>query len=680
MGGDERAWDESRGVKKLRFLQGMSLMKLTHWVVSPVLFLVLVDALSVTLPACGADTVFPGISGVALVPTINFDGSDTMFNSMLDTVTAAGVKGNYTLYTWGGAGGLETPALTYNLNGLKYGAASLANLGDTRGLNLFISISVLNTTIRNVPTDLAATPFTDPAMKTRFHQLIDTIVPLFNSHIAYLAIGNEVDVYMHVPAVASDTWSTYKNFYDDAVAYVHQKAPGVKVGVIATFDGWNGADQAGIQSLNSSSDVIMLTYHPLANSTTYTMRPASTASSDVQRMTVLANGKPVVLSEVGYSSAATSASSETQYSDFVTQFITAWQGGGSAAIPFASFYTLHDFTDTDCADQAAGYGQPGNAALIGYLCSTGLRKTDETAKLPWQAFVTGLAGWAPAITVAGNAGIKPVKSQTVLTTASPTLTDTPPVSDTNLMTQVSLALSSAAKVAVGSLSSSFTTPTYSVTAPLGNRFGDTLEIRINSTSPGAALYIRRFEDTTPSGGNNSWDTDVFGGIPDTQMSILMEASVVLRAGDTAGVVYAEDQSFFDTLGVELRFTYTPEMLNRMNRNGIDTHNLTCWSAKLNSDGKLTTANDFSQIGHTANTVNHSTNSLTVVCNPLTHFSAVVGAPAINSSSAGPSGGICVLGRRMGRGSWMAALLRETRDSMLSSKNGRVLVSIYYNLK
>lgn len=285
---------------------------------------------------------------------------------------------------------------------------------------------------------------------------------------------------------------------------------------------------------------------------------------------------------------------------------------------------------------------------------------------------------ASGVAVASGAGVQVVSSQVTTTTTAPTLTSAPPVSDTNQLTQISCAVPSATTVASGSLSSSFTSPTYTITAPLGNRFGDTLEIRVNSTSPGVAMYIRRIEDTTTSGGNNSWDTDVFGGIPDTQMSILMEAAVVLRAGDTAGVVYAEDRSFSDTLAVELRFTYTKAMLNRMNGTGIDTRNLTCWTAKLNDDGKLTTTNDFSQLGHVSNTVDHTANSLTVRCNPLTHFSAVVNAPGITSSSS--DNGICVVTQYVSSMCPLCATLRQMRDAMLSSKMGRVFTSIYYNLK
>jgi hypothetical protein len=76
-------------------------------------------------------------------------------------------------------------------------------------------------------------PFDSPKMIARFHALIDALAPIIDGHFLYMSIGNEVDVYL----ANKHEWAAYKTFYDDAVVYVHQKLPGIKVGVTVTFDG-----------------------------------------------------------------------------------------------------------------------------------------------------------------------------------------------------------------------------------------------------------------------------------------------------------------------------------------------------------------------------------------------------------------------------------------------------------
>lgn len=329
---------------------------------------------------------------VSLVPQASFDGSDGQFNAMVDMVASAGVGGYFALTTWAA---IERTQGAYDLTMFQSGVSSLDAIGNKRGMTILLDIAVINTSDRGVPAYLRSTPFDSDTMKKSFHNLIDALVATFNDHVVYLAIGNEIDVYFHIQAMqdggAPDTWTAYKSFYDDAVAYVHSKAPNVKVGACTTFDDANGVDKQNVQTLNASSDVAIFTYHPLvAGSSTFQVRDASTPTADFPAMLSVAQGKPIVLQEVGYSSAAGNGSSEAQHAQYVANVFSAWQST-AGAIPFLSFYTLHDFTQSQCQQQAQGYGLPGNQPFIDYLCSTGLRRSDGSPKQAWSSFVSGAA-------------------------------------------------------------------------------------------------------------------------------------------------------------------------------------------------------------------------------------------------------------------------------------------------
>jgi hypothetical protein len=291
----------------------------------------------------------------------------------VDLVYEAGARAAVDGRTWSS---LEPGSGRRKLDDLK---SSLEYLGGRRGLILLLGLQVINTTARETPTDLAGLSFDSAPVRARFHALIDALKPMAGSHLKYLSIGNEVDVYL---AQHPDQWAPYKAFFDDAVAYVHGALPGVRVGVTFTFEGARGAGAAKAAELSAASDVYILTYYPLGAS--FRPRPPSTAGSDIARMVELARGRALLLQEVGYPAAAELGSSEPAQAEFVKAVLDAWQQH-AAAIPLLAVVMLHDMPADMCATLAAYYGLPRDAAFKAYLCSLGLRRADGTPKPAWTA-------------------------------------------------------------------------------------------------------------------------------------------------------------------------------------------------------------------------------------------------------------------------------------------------------
>lgn len=290
----------------------------------------------------------------------------------------AGARGIVETNTWSS---LEPAPGQYALQNLQNDLTFQAQ----EGFEIYLGIQVINTVPKEVPADLMNVAWDDPQMKARFHSLLDAIRPLLNSHVAFLSIGNEVDVYL---TQHPSEWVAYESFFEDALSYVHQTMPGIAAGVTTTFGGASGAGSANVAALNTKSDVWMLTYYPLGAG--YVVEPAQSPVTDFQTMLGLAGTKNVVLQEVGYPSAAILSSSEANQAAFVTAFFQAWQTAGQR-IPFLSFFLLHDLTPDVCAQLNAYYQVPPDAAFQAYLCTLGLRRDDDTVKASWQAFLNGAA-------------------------------------------------------------------------------------------------------------------------------------------------------------------------------------------------------------------------------------------------------------------------------------------------
>jgi hypothetical protein len=326
-----------------------------------------------TAPAPPPVTVTAGTAGgqllaISTVPRLQPPPAAPDYLTALDEVRQAGATASFESATWSDA---DQPA----------GFAKLTDAVESahrRGQIVLLNLKVIDTTVLAVPADLARRPIDQ--LTTRFHALVDRLQPHL-AGVRYLAVGNEVDVYLSAHPQA---WNAYLSFLTDAAAYVHRKLPGVAVGVTSTFDGARGASAAEVARLNTVTDVEILTYYPLG--ARFVPRPPATAGADLDQMLTIAGRKPLVLQEVGYPSAAQLASSEQAQAAFVTAVTTAWHRAGDR-IPLLNWFALGDFTPQICDEFSLYYLQPHDVNFRAYLCSLGLRRVDGTPKPAWTALL-----------------------------------------------------------------------------------------------------------------------------------------------------------------------------------------------------------------------------------------------------------------------------------------------------
>jgi hypothetical protein len=199
--------------------------------------------------------------------------------------------------------------------------------------------------------------------------------------VAYVSVGNGVDMYLARNPAAGPA---YRDFYADAVRYLHRAAPWIKVGTTATFSGLVRKARGRMAGLNRVSDIELVTYFPVRGD--FAVRRASAPRSDFPRLLSLAGKRPLVFAEVGYPDAPELGSSKAKQAAFVQHVFDAWRRAG-ARVPFLNFLFLHDLAPSECDAVTGFYGHTGKNRFRPFLCSLGLREYDGRPKPAWQALL-----------------------------------------------------------------------------------------------------------------------------------------------------------------------------------------------------------------------------------------------------------------------------------------------------
>ncbi|MDB5108850.1 MAG: hypothetical protein JWM69_1791, partial [Candidatus Binatus sp.] len=232
--------------------------------------------------AAAGDSAGLPVRTIAISPTPKGGPPVTSKNigEAIGLARSAGVTGDQLSNKWSE---LEPSPGNYQLRDPKGG---FDYLGGVLGWRLMFTLAVIDTTVKQTPPDLQNVAWDDSQMIARFHSLIDALLPIFGSHLAYIAVGNEVDVYF---IQHPSEWASYKTFYDDAVAYIHKVRPGLQVGVATTFTNTLGAAQTNVQNLIANSDVAIFTYYPMDSD--FIPTGPSAPLTDFPKMVTFAGGR-----------------------------------------------------------------------------------------------------------------------------------------------------------------------------------------------------------------------------------------------------------------------------------------------------------------------------------------------------------------------------------------------------
>ncbi len=281
------------------------------------------------------------------------------------------------------------------LGGYEYGVK--------QGLIPYFGVSLINTVKRDMPDDLVGLKWEDPILLERFSKLVAEVKSKLPENLSYFIIGNEVDIYFqkHPEEVAS-----YLAFYEKAKAVVKQHFPSARVGITATMEGLIKAERKEtVLKVLKASDAAFFTFYPVFN-----MQPGQMGETAkyLDIMITAAEGKDVILQEVGFPSSATVGSSNALQAEFFSNIIPAINV--RPQIKMASIFVLHDLEPPLCSILTNYYGvgteNNANTYFQDFLCSLGVHDMNGKPKPAWGVIATELAT-AAASDAAAEAAIRP---------------------------------------------------------------------------------------------------------------------------------------------------------------------------------------------------------------------------------------------------------------------------------
>lgn len=313
--------------------------------------------------------------GVLPVPAHMLEAKPQDLTDVINRVKAIHAPVHVNILGWHD---LEPKKETYDIDG-RLGTLAY---GISQGLVPYFGISVINTVRRDLPDDLADAQWDNPEFLTRFTKLIDATSKKLPQSVPYILVGNEVDVYLEKHPDEIDGFFT---FFSKASAIVKQRYPNAKVNMSITFEGLlrGKARTEIIARAITASDDAVFTFYPF-----FDWKPVPPADTPKLLDTLVehAQGKNILLQEVGYPSATSLKSSEAQQAEFFQHIIPAINQ--QPQIKLASVFLLTDFDAKVCSMFTAYYGLnswsgPSNP-FHDFLCSLGVHDEDGKPKAAWK--------------------------------------------------------------------------------------------------------------------------------------------------------------------------------------------------------------------------------------------------------------------------------------------------------
>lgn len=250
-----------------------------------------------------------------------------------------------------------------------------------QGRALFLGIQVINTTTKELPHDLRDKSFDDAVVLSRFSDLLDALQPLLNQRLHFLAIGNEVDVYL---AGHPDELAAYQRFLTHNNEHLKKIAPELIIGSTVTS---TSATKPEIQWLTQSLDAHFLTFYTTHQGLdTDTNDGATHYTQQLHQLAQSLDQRPLVFQEVG-SPTHPELGSEQQQSQFINALFDTWELLGDR-IRLINYFLLYDFPEEFVTQLIGYYGATDEQKTLNhFIGSLGLHDAQGKPKSGWKTFV-----------------------------------------------------------------------------------------------------------------------------------------------------------------------------------------------------------------------------------------------------------------------------------------------------
>jgi hypothetical protein len=275
---------------------------------------------------------------------------------------------------------LEPSAGSYDLGRIT----DELRLARQAGQSAVLTIKVTETTVSGVPLDLLARPLNDTTVLARFDALVDRMAALLqDSNVGWVNIGYEVDTFLFLNPSQQ---APFDALFQRGKARVKAYRASLPVGMVFSFDTTRMSDQM-FQALKARADVISFNYYGLGPG--FTHRSPSAPLSDIPLMLMLAEGKPVLLTELGFSTNGLNGSQSAQQ-EFLANAFTALRPT-SGRIRGVSVWAMRDLPQALTMAIGNELGLAHDSNFLRFLGSAGLKTEQGATKPAWATFSTAAA-------------------------------------------------------------------------------------------------------------------------------------------------------------------------------------------------------------------------------------------------------------------------------------------------
>jgi hypothetical protein len=257
-------------------------------------------------------------------------------------------------------------------------------LGQKYGYRISFTLKIVDNVANGLPPDLAGLAWDDARVTTRLSALVDRVLRVLPARVEWINLGYEVEGYLGArPAEVGP----FGRLVAAGKSRVRQQRPSLSVGVDFAFDSTRTGN-AIFQALKPLCDHIAFDYYAQANQ--FTQRSPASPLSDVPLMIHFAEGRPIVLKEVGYSSGAASGASEEAQNTFFSNLFQALRNA-SGQVVGANVWAIQDMPAGMVESVMRSYGMGANPAAESFLGTLGLNTTNAVPKPAWQTVTSAMS-------------------------------------------------------------------------------------------------------------------------------------------------------------------------------------------------------------------------------------------------------------------------------------------------
>jgi hypothetical protein len=195
-------------------------------------------------------------------------------------------------------------------------------LGSKYNLPIVLTVKTIDTTLISIPADLLAEPLDSEDVITRFKAMLTALIPLLPPQVHWIHLGYELDFFL---AFHPETIASFETLYSSGYQTVKSFGD-YSVGLVFQFDDTRISNSI-LNSLLPIVDHVSFNYY--GHSEGFSERDASVPLVDIPYMIWVANSKPIIITELGYSSSTFIKGGLDQQAEFLQNAFDAIRVAGT---------------------------------------------------------------------------------------------------------------------------------------------------------------------------------------------------------------------------------------------------------------------------------------------------------------------------------------------------------------